>query len=125
MITSTPNKDELLRKRLVEMAHSDRDYWSFKGNSRREHGHGLFQYPAMMVPQMAQTILEQICEVHPEVERVEDPFVGSGTILTETMLRGRHFSGTDVNPLAVLLCKVKFRVVLDCGLGSAQTDGQR
>src|SRR6185295_11562131 len=81
--------------------------WSFKGNSRREHGHGLFQYPAMMVPQVARTILEQACSVHPEIERAGDPFVGSGTILTESMARGLSFYGADINPLAILLCRVK------------------
>jgi hypothetical protein len=99
--------DSLLRQRLEKLTEADRDYWSFKGNSRREHGHGLFQYPAMMVPQVAQAVLEQACSVHPEIERAGDPFSGSGTIMTESMMRGLAFSGTDVNPLAVLLCRVK------------------
>jgi len=99
--------DALLRQRLDELTAADRDYWSFKGNSRREHGHGLFQYPGMMVPQVARAVLEQACSVHPDIERAGDPFSGSGTILTESMMRGLAFSGTDVNPLAVLLCRVK------------------
>jgi hypothetical protein len=61
----------------------------------------------MMVPQVARSVLEQACMVHPEIERVGDPFVGSGTILTESMLRGLSFFGTDINPLAILLCRVK------------------
>jgi hypothetical protein len=61
----------------------------------------------MMVPQMASSVLEQACAVHPKIERVGDPFVGSGTILTETMLRGLSFCGTDINPLSILLCRVK------------------
>lgn len=107
MILAKTNQDALLCKRLLELSESDQDYWSFKKNSRREHGHGLFQYPAMMVPQIAKSILEQACSVHPEIERVGDPFVGSGTIMTESMMRGLSFSGTDINPLAVLLCHVK------------------
>jgi len=86
---------------------AEKDYWSFKGNSRREYGHGMFQYPAMMVPQVVESILEQACSVHPDIERVGDPFSGSGTIMTESMMRGLAFSGTDINPLAVLLCRVK------------------
>ena len=61
----------------------------------------------MMVPQLARSILEQACIVHPEIERVGDPFSGSGTILTESMIRGLSFCGTDINPLAILLCRVK------------------
>jgi len=61
----------------------------------------------MMVPQVARVVLEQACVVHPEIERVNDPFAGSGTILTESMLRGLSFSGTDINPFAILLCRVK------------------
>lgn len=107
MITVQEQHDESLRKRLESLTEADRDYWSFKGNSRREHGHGLFQYPAMMVPQVAEAVLQQACAVHPDIERVSDPFSGSGTILTESMMRGLAFSGTDINPLAVLLCRVK------------------
>lgn len=107
MIISKPQSDERLRKKLARLSENDGDYWSFKTNSRREHGHGLFQYPAMMVPQAARAVLEQACVVHPEIEWVGDPFAGSGTILTESMLRGLSFSGTDINPLAILLCRVK------------------
>ncbi|WP_215780024.1 DNA methyltransferase [Paludibacterium sp. B53371] len=38
---------------------------------------------------------------------VFDPFVGSGTVLTEAMRRGANFVGFDINPLAVLASKVK------------------
>jgi hypothetical protein len=107
MIISTPEKDERLRAALAELTQSDQDYWSFRGNSRREHGHGLFQYPAMMVPQVARAVLGQACAIHPEIEMAGDPFAGSGTMLTESMLRGLSFAGTDINPLAVLLCRVK------------------
>ncbi len=61
----------------------------------------------MMVPQVARSILEQACAVHPEIEKVGDPFIGSGTILTESMLRGLSFSGADINPLSILLCRTK------------------
>lgn len=107
MIAVQEHQDNILRQRLESLTETDKDYWSFKGNSRREYGHGLFQYPAMMVPQVVQSILGQICSVHPDIERVCDPFVGSGTVMTESMMRGLSFSGTDINPLAILLCRVK------------------
>lgn len=107
MIAVKEHHDALLRQRLESLTAADKDYWSFKGNSRREYGHGMFQYPAMMVPQVVEAILKQACSVHPDIERVGDPFSGSGTIMTESMMRGLAFSGTDINPLAVLLCRVK------------------
>ena len=107
MITVTDKSDAKLRKRLESLSRRDRNYWSFKGNSKREHGHGLLQYPAMMVPQVVRAVLKVACKVHPEISHVGDPFVGSGTVLTECMLKGLHFIGKDVNPLAVLLCRTK------------------
>lgn len=107
MIESTEHHNRLLRQRLDALTETDKDYWSFKRNSCREFGHGLFQYPAMMVPQVVRAVLEQIYSVHPEIERVGDPFSGSGTVLTESMMQGLAFIGTDINPLAVLLCRVK------------------
>jgi len=97
----------LLNKNLQSLSEKNKAYWSFKGNSNREYGHGLFQYPAMMVPQVTKTIIEKIIDIHPTVHSISDPFVGSGTVLTESMLRGLSFTGTDINPLAILLCQVK------------------
>lgn len=107
MIDFEPKHDKLLSRRLLGLEQADKDYWSFKGNARRELGHGFFQYPAMMVPQVVRAVLDQTCAVHPEIESVGDPFVGSGTIMTESMLKGLSFTGTDINPLAILLCRVK------------------
>jgi len=107
MITVQKDSNDLLCRELESLTDKDKDYWSFKGNSRREYGHGMFQYPAMMVPQVVEAILDKACLVHSEIERVGDPFVGSGTIITESMMRGLAFSGTDINPLAILICRVK------------------
>jgi site-specific DNA-methyltransferase (cytosine-N4-specific) len=97
----------LLSKNLQSLSENDKSYWSFRGNSNREYGHGLFQYPAMMVPQITKTIIDKIIDVRPDISSISDPFVGSGTVMTEAMLRGFSFSGTDINPLAILLCQVK------------------
>jgi len=97
----------LLNKKLRALTKNNKDYWSFKGNSYREYGHGLFQYPAMMVPQVIQAIINNIIDIYPKIKTISDPFVGSGTVMTETMLRGLSFFGNDINPLAILLCQVK------------------
>lgn len=100
-------RDEALKKRLEQLSAEDDDFWSFKDNDEREHAHAYFQYPAMMVPQMQGELIRAVCAADTGVRRVFDPFVGSGTILAEAMMRGLSFVGQDVNPLAVLLCRAK------------------
>ena len=78
----------------------------FKPWSAREYSHGLFQYPAMMVPQMQRELLECL-RLESSAGSAFDPFVGSGTAMAEAMLQGLDFVGVDVNPLAVLLCRAK------------------
>ncbi len=107
MIDSTLAKDRVLKSRFARLTHEDRDYWSFVSSTQRRHNHGLFQYPAMTVPELPGAVMDQIIAVHPEINRILDPFVGSGTVLTESMVRGLSFIGNDVNPLAILLCRVK------------------
>ena len=107
MIASSAIKDQNLCKKLHSLTEHDSEYWSFKNDSRREYGHGMFQYPAMMVPQLARAILNGVCAVHPEIKTVGDPFLGSGTVMTEAMFQGLNFFGTDINPLSILIAKVK------------------
>lgn len=86
---------------------SDSDYWSFKGQATRTGAHAIFHYPAMMVAQMQGELIDIVCAAQPTISSVFDPFVGSGTILVESMNRGLHFGGCDINPLAILTCLAK------------------
>ncbi|WP_158100867.1 DNA methyltransferase [Variovorax sp. JS1663] len=85
----------------------DKDFWSFKNASKRRGAHALIHYPAMMVPNLQGNILDAIKQASPKSQKVLDPFVGSGTVLVESMNLGLDFSGVDINPLAVLSCLVK------------------
>jgi hypothetical protein len=85
----------------------DPEYWSFRWDAVRRHAHALFRYPAMMVPQMLTQLLADVRASDPDIKLISDPFVGSGTVLTEAMLVGLDFVGRDINPLAVLLSRVK------------------
>lgn len=96
-----------LSNRLAERDASDSDYWAFKRNSKRSHGHALFSYPAMMVPQLQGALLDDLMAVDPNLGSCYDPFGGSGTVLTECMRRGLDYVGSDLNPLAVLIMTVK------------------
>jgi hypothetical protein len=85
----------------------DRGHEWAKANDADIHRlHGLFQYPAMMVPEMQHDIL-QVLSAEFDSPRVWDGFVGSGTTLAESMNLGLDFVGRDINPLAILICRVK------------------
>lgn len=106
---ASPSAPDDLRELLIAPMAGDPDFWTFATNSRRTMGHALFNYPAMMVPQVQAALLDAWLAVEPDGGTVFDPFAGSGTVLTESMLRGLDFRGTDINPLAVLLLRVKAR----------------
>lgn len=92
---------------LHRLSETNPDYWTFRHSSARAGNHGLSQYPAMMVPKMLEGLLNAVRANQPDVQSVFDPYVGSGTTLVESLRSGLHFSGQDINPLAVLICQVK------------------
>jgi D12 class N6 adenine-specific DNA methyltransferase len=106
MISETPFDVEI-RTELTKLSLSRPNYWSYSENTSRTCALDYFQYPAMMVPDMLSDLIRIIRAADPDVHAVFDPFVGSGSVLTETMLLGLDFVGSDINPLAVLLCKAK------------------
>ncbi|MFT5546414.1 MAG: hypothetical protein ACI832_000553 [Rheinheimera aquimaris] len=101
------NRDRALLNRINAYSLEDEAYWSFRGRSKRQHCHGLLQYPAMMIPEMQGELIDAVLAEDRNVRRVLDPFVGSGTTLGEAMCRGLDFLGIDINPLAILACEVK------------------
>jgi len=104
---STEAADQTIKLILDELHRQDHDYWSFRGSATREHAHAFIQYPAMMVPQMQAKLISIIRQAAPWIRSIYDPYMGSGTIMTESMLQGLDFKGDDINPLAVLICQVK------------------
>lgn len=83
------------------------DYWDFRNNAQDLASERLFQYPAMMVPEMQKQVIIAILYAHPDVQLFADPFLGSGTILALAMLNGRNFVGQDINPLSILIAKTR------------------
>lgn len=61
----------------------------------------------MMVPEVQRRLVEVICTIAPGTRSLYDPYVGSGTSLVAGMQNGLHCVGQDINPLAVLLARVK------------------
>jgi hypothetical protein len=99
--------DQELTVRLQKRSAADPAFWDFSQLRERSGSHGLFQYPAMMVPELQGALLDDVVATDPEARSVYDPFSGSGTVLVESLTRGLSFVGGDVNPMAILLSSVK------------------
>jgi len=67
--------------------------------------HGFHVFPARMHPAIARTVLEELFEVG--AAEVIDPFCGSGTVVVEAMRAGWSALGTDLNPLAIRVARVR------------------
>lgn len=82
------------------------DRWTFRSADTKEYTHGYHVYPAMMIPQIARTLIE---EYGPKdgVQTILDPYMGSGTTLVEAAIKGVNSIGTDLNPLARMMTKAK------------------
>ena len=100
-------KTTSLSERLNAIAGNGTETWSYLDRVERDYVHTLFQYPAMMVPQMQRQLMDIILDWDPTIRKVYDPFTGSGTVMTEAMLKGLDFFGTDINPLAILVARAK------------------
>lgn len=102
------NVDALVRTLVENLTDSQADYWSFRHARTRPCDYNLYQYPAMMVPEMQRVLMRAIVDFQGgAVRSLLDPFAGAGTALLEGMLLGLDVTGQDVNPLAVLLSQIK------------------
>ncbi len=91
--------------------------WDFVNANTKKFTHGLHPYPARMVPQIAYRLIKRYSKPY---DIVLDPFCGSGTVLTEARVMKsdgnnerqlpRNAIGNEINPLALLLSKVKSEV---------------
>lgn len=95
--------DEIRQKETIE------EYWDFRKNDRREHVHSMIKYPAVMVPNMQGEIFDLVLKNDPSIQNVLDPFMGSGTILVEGLIRQLNVVGIDINPLSYLIVLVKMQ----------------
>jgi len=66
--------------------------------------HGFYRYPARFSPQFARKAIEVFTSPG---DVVLDPFMGGGTTVVEALALGRHCIGSDLNPLASFLARVK------------------
>ena len=67
--------------------------------------HNIHKYPAKFIPHIPKWAMSKYLK--DEGKLVLDPFCGSGTTLVEAILNSHNSVGIDIDPLAVLISKVK------------------
>jgi hypothetical protein len=91
---------------FYSMAESRNDL-SFSHLSRsqtNEVSHSYHKYPAKFIPHLARALIKDYTN---EKDFIWDPFCGSGTLNVEAFRNKRHSIGTDTNPIAILISRVK------------------
>lgn len=85
----------------IEVSHE----WTF-GNVRstEQWTHGYHRYPAKFLPNVVKKIIEDYA---PDCNVIADLFAGCGTTLIEAKAHGKKSIGTDINPVAQLITRVK------------------
>ena len=81
--------------------------WDFREANTKEHTHCYHNYPAMMIPQVADRLIELYGG---KAASLFDPYCGTGTSLVEANLSGIDAFGTDLNPMARLIAEAKTTV---------------
>ena len=77
--------------------------WTQGVNAFDEVTHSIHKYPAKLIPQIPALFIREFCE---EGSCVLDPY-WTGTTLLEAKRHGRDSIGFDLNPLALLISKMK------------------
>lgn len=80
------------------------DSWDFKNENTKKLTHCYHNYPATMVPQIAEKL---ILDYGTNAKCVFDPYCGTGTTLVEANVKGIDAIGTDLNPLARIIAQAK------------------
>ncbi|RDE12426.1 MAG: hypothetical protein C4K49_10115 [Candidatus Thorarchaeota archaeon] len=80
--------------------------WDFAGSPTQYSTHGIHTYLAAMIPWVAKRAITTA-----KPRKLLDPFCGGGAVLVESLLAGIACVGLDINPLAVLISKVKTKCI--------------
>lgn len=79
--------------------------WAFESvRSTEQWTHGYHRYPAKFLPNVVRKIIEDYTQGS---NMIADLFAGCGTTLVEAKIHGISSVGTDINPVAQLITKVK------------------
>lgn len=89
------------KEKLIRLLRSD---LSFQGQNTNYGPHNFHAFPAKFPPQLPGLFISQLTESN---DLVVDPMMGSGTTVLEAALAGRRAYGFDIDPLALLIARVK------------------
>ena len=78
--------------------------WEYADADTQYLTHNIHRYSGKFIPQIPARAISLLTQPG---ELVVDPYCGSGTTLLESALLGRRSVGVDINPLAVLIARVK------------------
>ncbi len=78
--------------------------YDFEGISASEGVYGIHKFPAMLHFRLVEELVKEFSE---KGDIVYDPFCGSGVTLNVAIRYERPAIGTDINPLALLIAKVR------------------
>jgi site-specific DNA-methyltransferase (cytosine-N4-specific) len=76
----------------------------FKGIPAGQGLHSIHPYPAMFHFLLVRKFINELSS---EGDLILDPFCGSGVSAVEALINNRNYVGYDINPLAVLIAKVR------------------
>ncbi len=68
--------------------------------------HSFHRYYGKLIPAIPAAFIEEFTRPG---DRVFDPFSGSGTTAVESLIKGRNFTGYEINPLSVSIATAKTR----------------
>jgi len=96
-----PDFEGTYQEKLLALLHDNLD---FHGQSSTYLTHNLHAFPAKFPPQLPRKFIRVLTEPG---DIVCDPMSGSGTTLLEAYLAGQPCIALDIDPLALLLARVK------------------
>lgn len=82
--------------------------WDFRSANTKQNTHCYHNYPAMMIPQVADRLIYLYGK---NAKTLFDPYCGTGTSLVEANIRGIEAIGTDLNPIARLIAETKTTII--------------
>jgi len=89
------------RRSLSKLLSTDLDFHQDASNYA---SHALHAFAAKFPPRLPRVFIEGLTD---RGETVMDPMMGSGTAIVEAFLSGRRAVGFDIDPLALMICRVK------------------